>query len=292
MGVAFSPIKRGTGYFPAISLSYGEKSLFNFGRRPFEYPVEGFSPLQSPAPLSTSLLASPLSRRAVSYLLDSLRSLLHKRTTDDDILITASIIFEYLAPILRHEYHVIDLWYPFLTSLASDNGLLETLVEWIQLVMEEFEWKQCMGYILQHIGFKCRTTGLVQAMKLNSENAEDHRSNTTPEPTCFPALALAVALFRIPHILNFATSLDGIYSLLELFITFKQPSKNDLGLLLPFVWWQGGEANPACSESRFLHDMGVMNAYVRVYEDLVHALVRSLLRANIKSFHFPCYIQL
>ena len=49
--VAFSNIRRfgkGLAYFPALSISHGEHSTLNFGATPFQYPVEGFRPLQDP----------------------------------------------------------------------------------------------------------------------------------------------------------------------------------------------------------------------------------------------------
>lgn len=293
MGVAFTELKKGMGYFPALSLSYGEKCLLNFGRRPFEHPVEGYSPLQAPTSFSSSL-----SRSSISYLLDCLRTLLgvekkrqHNSTSahHDDILIIGSIVFEYLAPILCQEYHVVDFLYPFLISLGTDRELVAILMEWMQLHMEDFEWKQCVSHLLQHIGFKCRTTGLVQAMKLDSENAREPRSTSTPGRECFSALALAVSLFRIPQILGIAVSLEGIFSVLESLITFKQPNKTDLAVLLPYVWWQGGESNPECSEARFRQDLGALNAHMSVYDDLIFELVEILVRANINPF-CCCYL--
>jgi hypothetical protein len=52
-GVGYSRSHRtatGVAYFPGASLSYGESCQFNFGARPFIYPVEGYAPLQAPPP--------------------------------------------------------------------------------------------------------------------------------------------------------------------------------------------------------------------------------------------------
>lgn len=59
LGAAFHGIRKmgpGAGYYPAISLSQGERCDINFGARPFRYPIEGYLPLQ--APPSTNILAS------------------------------------------------------------------------------------------------------------------------------------------------------------------------------------------------------------------------------------------
>lgn len=268
MGVAFTRVRKGLGYFPAISLSYGEKCSFNFGRRPFEYPVEGFAPLQ-PEPVIDNNSNSSNS----SYLIGCLRALLNagnqlQQPTSDDIHIAASILFEYLIPFTQSEYYVAGVWYPFLVSLSVEgSGSIERLIQWMQLFMEDFEWKQCMGYLLQYIGFKCRTTGVTQAKSLLQ------KESNRPEKTHYSALALLVDLLHYSPVLDFAKSFDGIFSLLELFVTFKPPSKNDLAKLLPYVWWQGGEGEATCSESHFLHDMGLLNEYVRVYDDLVYDLI-------------------
>ena len=70
LGVAFDNIRRwrdaeGTkesqgasgalAYFPAVSLSMGERCCLNFGDAPARYPVEGYSPLQAP-PDDTTVL--------------------------------------------------------------------------------------------------------------------------------------------------------------------------------------------------------------------------------------------
>ena len=50
LGVAFSNVRRfapGLAYFPAVSLSVGERCCLNFGAAPMRYPVEGYVPLQA-----------------------------------------------------------------------------------------------------------------------------------------------------------------------------------------------------------------------------------------------------
>ena len=51
LGVAFDGVRNldpNFGYFPAISLSQGERCDLNFGSRTFKYPIEGFLPIQAP----------------------------------------------------------------------------------------------------------------------------------------------------------------------------------------------------------------------------------------------------
>lgn len=52
MGVAFTNVIQGPGhaYFPAVSLSYTERCMFNFGGHPFRYRGKGYAPLQQQPP--------------------------------------------------------------------------------------------------------------------------------------------------------------------------------------------------------------------------------------------------
>jgi Kip1 ubiquitination-promoting complex protein 1 len=73
LGAAFDNVRFGDNaiglaYFPAVSLSAGERVTLNFGSKPFVYPVEGFLPLQAPPP---NLLL-----QKASYLLESYKRLL------------------------------------------------------------------------------------------------------------------------------------------------------------------------------------------------------------------------
>jgi Kip1 ubiquitination-promoting complex protein 1 len=289
MGVAFTRVRKGVGYFPAISLSYGEKCFFNFGHRPFEYPVDGFSPLQASPPLSMLAHRSHAipPKNSISFFTTRLWTLLQMEQQQhptvwpqDDILIAASILFEYLASILDHEYHVVDAWYPFLIKCMNAEGaLVDKLIDWMWFFMEEFEWENCMRFLFNYLGYKCRTTGLIQVTQqpVHSPN----QSVVPPSRHSFPALALVLNLLRIPRVLHFVLSLETFSSLMEHIITFKQSSKVDLASLLPFVWWQGGDGEPSCDESRFLRDMGLLNAYVRVYEDVVYGIIQILHRVDI-----------
>eukprot|EP01098_Paradermamoeba_levis_P001937 TRINITY_DN1223_c0_g2_i2.p1 TRINITY_DN1223_c0_g2~~TRINITY_DN1223_c0_g2_i2.p1 ORF type:complete len:353 (-),score=121.72 TRINITY_DN1223_c0_g2_i2:628-1686(-) len=134
LGVAFENIKteEGYAYFPTISLSYGERCEFNFGGRPLEYPIEGFSPLQPPPPQWS----------AAKYLLQCWRTLLESSPSSpspsspsspspsspsspptshpsrnghdvsgDDYRLVSSILFEFLGPLLMNEYVVVK--WPF-----------------------------------------------------------------------------------------------------------------------------------------------------------------------------------
>lgn len=59
LGVAYRGVRL-LGYFPAASLSYAERSEFNFGSRPFMHPVPGFNPIQAAPPAPALALCKQL----------------------------------------------------------------------------------------------------------------------------------------------------------------------------------------------------------------------------------------
>ena len=107
MGTAFRNIrtmKEDLGYFPAISLSEGERCTFNFGTKPFHFPVEGYKSCE-PRP-------TEVERQLVQYLTSCLERLTEmttfrgvlspsealfprsQLTTDERVLIGALIVRE------------------------------------------------------------------------------------------------------------------------------------------------------------------------------------------------------
>ncbi len=89
LGVAFNNVKHGENgvgiaYFPALSLSFGEKCYLNFGSRPFEYPVDNFLPLQIMSTKVSVTLAQ------AKYLVECVERLLTITTTDQQNAMEAS----------------------------------------------------------------------------------------------------------------------------------------------------------------------------------------------------------
>jgi hypothetical protein len=79
LGPAFPKVRTGTGlaYFPTISLSHREKSLLNFGAKPFHFPVPGYHAL-SLIVLSASELRSNKTVLCVCGAVDSSRFNSHR----------------------------------------------------------------------------------------------------------------------------------------------------------------------------------------------------------------------
>ncbi len=282
LGVAFKDIRKGTAYFPAISLSFGESCLFNFGRRPFEYPIPGFSPIDGPPPLRFSPLNNiSVSHQALDYMTSRLRTLLSMEQKQgqnitwppEDILTTAAIIFEYLAPVLQNEYFIASAWYPLLVKYMEEEqpDVIDTIVKWMKLFMEDFEWEACIRSLLWYAGYKCRTASIVHY-----------------KAGFISHLKLAIQLLRSPDILRFALSMDNFYTILENFVTLKNPTKIDLNEVLPQVWISGivGGNAKLFSNMTYTTDMHNIQSTIKLYEDLVYDLVLLIRDARILPFVF------
>jgi hypothetical protein len=123
LGTAFTNVRHGDNapglaYFPALSISHGERCIVNFGERPFEYPIKEFSPLQY-APPSSTLQHS-------EFLVESLNRLISFKESEKiesyEQDIVAAILFQHLAPLLENEYILIHSFYPLLQKLIGENN--------------------------------------------------------------------------------------------------------------------------------------------------------------------------
>lgn len=131
MGVAFNNIRQGPGiaYFPAASLAYGENIVVNFGATPFQYLVEGYSPLQ---------LQSSLDNTKTDALLRWTKNVLslypggkffpeYGRIPNQDyqtLLVITNRLLEFLGPYLHSGFVVEQSFFPF---FASCLGLPEKI---------------------------------------------------------------------------------------------------------------------------------------------------------------------
>jgi len=144
----------GLAYFPAISLSYRDRSILNFGSKPFFFPVPGYIFFPStklllisaflrfrynaiqPPPSSTKL-------ERANYLLECLERLVHhtissplSSTTSshapslyqfalppEDVTILAARIFENLADLLSDDFIIASSFVPFLMRLMDEDTM-------------------------------------------------------------------------------------------------------------------------------------------------------------------------
>lgn len=70
LGEAFRNIRRGPGfaYFPAVSLSFGENLVANFGSSRLRYPIEGYLPLVAIPNTSRAQLVTVLFHKVYIYI--------------------------------------------------------------------------------------------------------------------------------------------------------------------------------------------------------------------------------
>jgi Kip1 ubiquitination-promoting complex protein 1 len=139
LGVAFKAVRRQAtvAYFPAISLSHGERCELNFGSRPFLYPVPNFRPLQRP-PTGAALRIAPYLSNCLSRLV-CLRAGVATRSTISDVtnaetvktsssvvrcllsgedaMLVAAVVAKHLGPLLLDEYVVYAALLPVLLTL-------------------------------------------------------------------------------------------------------------------------------------------------------------------------------
>ena len=140
--MAFKAVRRQAtvAYFPAISLSHGERCELNFGSRPFLYPVPNFRPLQRP-PTGAALRIAPYLSDCLSRLVClragvTTRSATSDAVTDaaetakttamsvvrcllsaEDAMLVAAVVVKHLGPLLLDEYVVYAALLPVLLTL-------------------------------------------------------------------------------------------------------------------------------------------------------------------------------
>lgn len=259
LGVAFEGIRRigiGMGYYPAISLSEGERCDVNFGGRPFRYPVTGFLPLQSP----------PASNSFADYLLQCLSRLLDVQSADR----SDSTSFERLRWLKRFA-PMENLYYPishgicgeFFSVIEEANEQSRQYISWgplasfmlhifkkqaphdyatldlfLGLFLEFPSSHSLIPHVLTALSFSCRTTPLVLM--------------DCPFSASYPYLALACNILRHQDMMvlwwksaQFEYSFEG-------FLSRKSPNKMDLQYLIPSVWWPGYSEDMASESSMAL----------------------------------------
>eukprot|EP00898_Chlorokybus_atmophyticus_P004629 jgi/Chlat1/5167/Chrsp33S05151 len=269
LGVAFNKVRGllpGAAYFPAVSLSHGERCHLNFGGRPLDYPVEGFLPLQDPP--------SPLTLSQADHLLTCFQRLVQVQSnedgfasgetlrmgpsfaSDDEVLFAAAIL-EYLQPLLN-PYIVSSNLLPFLLdtlrrSDPHDETRLDKAVQLLVLCLEHHELQQIVPQLFEVLAHKCCTAFY---------NAADF-----PHSGAYPYLSLACSLMRSEVILDTWLSHPKFMVLLEGLLTRKQPNSQDLAALLPSVWWPEA-TDEICSQTKMKASCQALAAAVGKNEQL------------------------
>lgn len=129
-------LKPWLGYFPAISLSHGERCHLNFGSHPFRYPVEGYQPLQSQPSVDElakieylwgcfsrllEVTGSPQLDGRSSRLvpMSDLMMVPRPQMGVDDRVMLAAVIVAPLRSMLSCAYHIVESFIPFLREVRA-----------------------------------------------------------------------------------------------------------------------------------------------------------------------------
>lgn len=253
LGVAFRNVRSAVSgersrrsmlaYFPALSLSHGERCELNFGSKPFRYPVEGFTPLETPSDGSTSCRARFLTGclGRLSCELDTTRatsSKVESIISQDDAHVAAGLIMEGLGPLITRPYLAEAELLPLLHNLNSPTGsqcALRSVIDLLSSCCEEHEFDAFVENVFAGLEHRCRTS-LFDASGF-------------PQTASYPHLDLACALLGHEMVLRSFISSAHFDIIMEGLMTRKQPNSHDLSNLMPTVWWLGAQ-DTVCSEER------------------------------------------
>lgn len=278
LGIAFDGVRKlgpGLGYFPAVSLSRGERCNLNFGARPFKHPVHGFLPVQAP----------PKQYPVVMYLLQCLSRLLQIQES----MVTDSISIESLRKLKRYVstedlfdpiaygiceelFYLIDLhpgdveyvtWGPFLSILMDVFGTQPPhnhacLDKIIHLILKFAGSQLIFQHVINALSSSCKTAALILT--------------EFPYSGSYPYLALATHLLRHKVLMNIVWRSSYFEFLLEGLMSRRGVNKQDLQNLFPSIWWPGSLEDSFSESSMTLTTIALSEAVNKVYTDFLQIL--------------------
>ncbi|GER35138.1 RING finger and SPRY domain-containing protein [Striga asiatica] len=245
LGVAFAGIRKmvpGLGYYPAISLSQGERCELNFGGHPFKYPIKGYHPVQAP-PSSLSLAASLLdcflrllqmqrTERAEIDTVEKLRRLKRFASFEELLRPVSHGICEELLSVISAEFGSAEyLGHGTFLSFMMDIFRVHPPHDYLTLdrVLDSFlgfeESKLLLKHVFGALSSRCKTASLVLT--------------ECPYSGSYSYLALACYIFRRQELMTLWWESSDFEFLFEGFLSRKSPNKQDLQCLIPSVWWPG-----------------------------------------------------
>lgn len=270
LGVAFSGIRKmvpGLGYYPAISLSQGERCEINFGGRPFQYPIDGFVPIQSPP--STSYVATKL--------LNCLSRLLEMQRVERSKISSVEKLRR-----LKRFVPVEELFHPvsdgiceeFFSALDAVEGSTEYM-GWgllLSLLMEVFgahpphDYASLDRVIDLLLGFQSSTPMFEHIMNALSCGCKTASLVLTecPYSGSYPYLALACHILRRHELMVLWWKSSDFEFLFEGFLSRKTPNEQDLHRLMPSVCWPGSCEDISHENSMMLTTTALSEAVCKV----------------------------
>ncbi|KAL6552196.1 hypothetical protein OROGR_008350 [Orobanche gracilis] len=269
LGVAFGGIRKmvpGLGYYPAISLSQGERCELNFGGHPFKYPIKGFLPIQAP-PSSMSLAIS---------LFDCFLRLLQMQCLERPEIVTVEKLrrlkrfasFEELLHPVSHgiceellSSKIGDAEYighgPFL-SFMMEIFRIRPPHDYLTLdrVLDSFLGFEDSKILFQHV-FEALSSGCKTASLVLTE---------CPYSGSYCYLALACHILRREDLMTLWWESSDFELLFEGFLSMRSPNKQDLQCLVPSVWWPGSREDICSDNSMVLTTTALSEAVTKIEE--------------------------
>ncbi|KAK1421533.1 hypothetical protein QVD17_23948 [Tagetes erecta] len=272
LGVAFSGIRKmvpGLGYYPAISLSQGERCDLNFGARPFRYHIQEFDSIQIPP--STNQLAVHL-LQCFSKLLNMWRG---EKSSYDSVeklrrLKRFMPVNELYNPVSRgicmELFSSLDAnaesleyicWGPLLSFLMDvfqhqaphDYESLDRVLD----ILLTFPGSTLMfEHLLSALSYCCKTASIVL--------------RESPYSGSYPYLALACHMLRREDLMVVWWKMSDFEILFEGFLSQKCQNKQDLQCMIPAVWWPGSCEDISYESSMMLTTRTLAEAINKIEE--------------------------
>ncbi|OQR69586.1 E3 ubiquitin-protein ligase RNF123-like, partial [Tropilaelaps mercedesae] len=153
LGEAFRNIRRGPGYayFPAVSLSFGESLVANFGSSRFRYPIDTYLPLVAIPDTSRAQFVTDLFYKVVGVYNDAEKTTINQMSDDgaqillrgsrSQALLVAAPVVEYFPLLVETPYVLEVTLLPLLERFLEEGtdqivallSILWTLLEWHQM---------------------------------------------------------------------------------------------------------------------------------------------------------------
>ncbi|KAL8160739.1 hypothetical protein V2J09_002276 [Rumex salicifolius] len=261
LGVAFLGLRKmgpGLGYFPAVSLSHGEKCDLNFGGRPFKFPIEGFLPLQDPPPgyglasqllqcMSRLLEVQPQTERAELTSVEKFRRLKRFVPVEDIFQPIANAICEEFFSILDKEVECTE--YVYGVQAPHDHKSLDKVLD---IFLKFKRSVPLFQHLLGALSCYCKTASLVLT--------------ECPYSGSYPYLALVCYILRREDMMVLWWRSSEFEFLFEGFLSRKSPNKYDLQLMLPSVWWPNSYEDMSQESSMLLITTALSGAIDKIEE--------------------------
>ncbi|XP_071735461.1 E3 ubiquitin-protein ligase RKP [Rutidosis leptorrhynchoides] len=272
LGVAFDGIRKmvpGLGYYPAISLSQGERSDLNFGPRPFRYPIHDFQPIQLPPSTNqlvicllqcfSKLLNMWRGERTSHNCMEKLRRLKRFMPVNELYNPVSLGICQELFSALESNAESVEYisWGPFLSFLMDvfrdqaphDYESLDRVLD----VLLEFPGSTVMfEHLLSALSYYCKTASIVL--------------RESPYSGSYPYLALACHMLRREDLMVVWWKMSDFEFLFEGFLSQRSPNKQDLQHMIPSVWWPGSCEDISYESSMMLTTRTITEAIDKIEE--------------------------